>query len=186
MKCWVNGRLYSGWCVNIDIHLTFIIDCIVMTADYCSKKQEVDSLKLLVREGPWVSKVKSNIDRASHGCPRQPLVSAGQPKLNTWYPERATEICALYFYIYAAGQLKLLVGQPNFGTACPFKNNVRLGTELKCNVCLVYTTYEASAILVFALNAQDGQNSVKWYGFDFSNSLIRDPNRHVLLCEWIN
>ena len=72
--------------------------------------------------------------RVSHnrlpGCPRQPFLPVGQPKVDPWLPDRATESFAICIYIYVVGQPNCLVRQPQLDTGCPigqpvFKTNVK-------------------------------------------------------------
>ena len=64
------------------------------------------------------------------GCPGQPFLPIGQPKVHPWLPDRATISFAIYLYIYVVGQPKCAVGQHQFDTGCPtghpvFKTNVK-------------------------------------------------------------
>ena len=71
------------------------------------------------------------------GCPGQPILPVGQPKVDPWLPDRATKSFAICLLIYVVGQPKCLfgqpkclVGQPQFDTGCPtgqlvFKTNVK-------------------------------------------------------------
>ena len=53
------------------------------------------------------------------GCPGQPFLPVGQPKVDPWLPHRTTKNFAICLYNYVVGQLKSLVGQPLFYTGCP-------------------------------------------------------------------
>ena len=74
------------------------------------------------------------IYRVSHnrlpGCPGQPFLPVGQPKVDPWLPDKATNRFTICIYVYVVGQPKCLVGQPQFDTGCPtgqpvFKTNVK-------------------------------------------------------------
>ena len=77
--------------------------------------------------------------RVSHnrlpGCPGQPFLPVGQPKIDPWLPDRATRSFTICLYIYVVGQPKCLVGQPQFDTGCPtgqpvFRTNVKPWTGM--------------------------------------------------------
>ena len=72
--------------------------------------------------------------RVSHnrlpGCPRQPFLPVGQPKVDPLLLDRATKSFVICLCIYIVGQPKCLVGQPQIEIGCPtgkpiFKTNVK-------------------------------------------------------------
>ena len=73
------------------------------------------------------------------GCPGQPFLPVGQPKVDSWLPDRATKSFARCIYIYVVGQPECLVGQSPLDNGCPtgqpvFKTNVKPWTYIKIKI----------------------------------------------------